>query len=588
MRGGNNTDWLYKFNRNGQQLVSFSTKNSYSLKLTADLSGDYQCMSNHQVSNLTKYSNKVTLSVSEQKPTATLSTDRTAVGAAGAMRLTCSVEGSGGWKYEWFRRAPDSSEAQIRADVPNKSSVTLQPSWPQIFTGETVTIRCEIQGGGDTEWEYEWRTTSSNTPPAHSEYRISSASVSYIGTYWCKGRRDLYSSTDWSSVILTVSSNKPRPTVRANKRTMPAGDNVTLTCAVENSAGWKYYWYRGTAPSSEAQIIRDGDDKDINISQGGKYHCRGGRGNPVYFTEDSDAVGIEKYVSNKAVVTLQPNWPLIFSGETITVRCGIEGGGNTEWEYEWSKPSSDTQTHEYNIVSASVSNSGNYRCMGKHKGDSYKVTEWSDLVTLRVSPVRPIANLTADNTVVPVGGSVTLSCSVNPSSSGWKYFWYRGTKTSKPLTSQEAAYLSGQSVSVSQEGLYWCRGGRGDPVYYTEYSDSVSVQTIMANWTVVTPEPNWPWIYTGETITLRCEIQGGDTEWEYEWETTSSEKPPHQNEYRISSASYSHSGDYWCKGRLKRAPHNSTRWSFSFRLKVSYSKSFSHFAVRACKQCFVL
>lgn len=90
--------------------------------------------------------------------------------------------------------------------VSNRTFVTLQHNWTQIFSGETVTVICEIEGGTDTDWEYEWRTTSSNTPPTHSEYRISSVSVSHSGDYWCKGRRDLFSSTEWSDAFtLTVS-----------------------------------------------------------------------------------------------------------------------------------------------------------------------------------------------------------------------------------------------------------------------------------------------------------------------------------------------------------------------------------------------
>lgn len=65
MREGNDTDWHYKFNRNGQQIVSFSTKNTHSLKLTADLSGDYQCIGRHNGSEKDeKESNSVTLYVS--------------------------------------------------------------------------------------------------------------------------------------------------------------------------------------------------------------------------------------------------------------------------------------------------------------------------------------------------------------------------------------------------------------------------------------------------------------------------------------------------------------------------------------------
>uniref|UniRef100_A0A3P9D0E9 Ig-like domain-containing protein n=1 Tax=Maylandia zebra TaxID=106582 RepID=A0A3P9D0E9_9CICH len=91
---------------------------------------------------------------------------------------------------------------------------------------------------------------------------------------------------------------------------------------------------------------------------------------------------------------------------------------------------------------------------------------------------------------------------------------------------------------------------------------------------VVTLHPNWSEIYRGETITVRCEIHGGDTEWDYEWETNSIRKPPNQNEYRIRSASSSNSGNYRCKGRMKSSQHETTEWSDSVTLTVSDSKSY--------------
>uniref|UniRef100_A0A671UJ10 Ig-like domain-containing protein n=1 Tax=Sparus aurata TaxID=8175 RepID=A0A671UJ10_SPAAU len=165
-----------------------------------------------------------------------------------------------------------------------------------------------------------------------------------------------------------------------------------------------------------------------------------------------------------------------------------------------------------------------------------------------------------------------------------------------------------EGIEVSEGGVYWCRGGRGEPVYYTEYSDSVTIYKISefdcctGNRTktyvvllteqncmfdvdltflhfcflsaVVTLQPNWTEVYRGERITLRCEIKdGGDTEWEYEWRTTSSEKPSDQNEHSITSVTGSHSGDYRCKGRKKHTQHSSTDWSDPIKLTVSDSKS---------------
>ncbi|TNN36583.1 hypothetical protein EYF80_053260 [Liparis tanakae] len=175
---------------------------------------------------------------------------------------------------------------------------------------------------------------------------------------------------------------------------------------------------------------------------------------------------------------------------------------------------------------------------------------------------RPKARLSKDT---PAGGSLSLTCSVSsssPSSSGWKYFWYRGKKTSEPLITREDVLLPNGGGGGGGGGeFYWCRGGSGDPVYYTEYSNTVATHTA-----VVTLQPDWPELYSGEAITLTCAVRdGGDAEWEYRWEIFNSHGP-----HKLSGAviTPSHGGDFWCRGRL-RYETSSSEWSEAFTLKVS-------------------
>uniref|UniRef100_A0AAZ1Y198 Ig-like domain-containing protein n=1 Tax=Oreochromis aureus TaxID=47969 RepID=A0AAZ1Y198_OREAU len=119
--------------------------------------------------------------------------------------------------------------------------------------------------------------------------------------------------------------------------------------------------------------------------------------------------------------------------------------------------------------------------------------------------------LRADRTGDPVGGSVTLTCSVNPSSSssssssssGWKYYWYRDGKSFQPVT-------NGQ-ISVSEGGLYSCRGGRGEP-----WSDSVTL-TVSDNKPrpVLTVSPSW--LSPGASVTLNCQVEHPSAGWSFYW-----------------------------------------------------------------------
>uniref|UniRef100_A0A668RJK5 Ig-like domain-containing protein n=1 Tax=Oreochromis aureus TaxID=47969 RepID=A0A668RJK5_OREAU len=374
------------------------------------------------------------------------------------------------------------------AEAGPKPTVTLQPSRTHIYSGETVTVRCEIQGGEGAQWTYEWRAEKLNTRQSSNEYRIIKVTESDGGEYRCRGRSSS-SWTEWSDITTLTILHKPKAQLRADRTAVPAGGSVILTCSVSvssSSSGWKYYWYRYDK-YYKLVTLRDGvflSNRQISVSEGGLYRCRGGRGEPVYYTEYSETIKIDK----------------------------------------------------------------------------------------------PKAELRADRTAVPVGGSVTLTCSVNPSSSSsssssrWKYYWYRYDSYYKLVTSPDAVFLSNGQISVSEGGRYSCRGGRGEPVYYTEDSESVWIDTTVSNRPVVTLYPNWSEIYRGETITVRCEIHGGDTEWDYEWETNSTIKPPNQSEYRIRSASSSKSGNYRCKGRMKSSQHKTTEWSDSVTLTVSDNK----------------
>lgn len=89
--------------------------------------------------------------------------------------------------------------------VPNKVTVTQEPNWPQMYSSETVTLRCVIEGGEESKWTYEWSPVGFNTSPTNSEYRISNVSTSHKRNYICRGKKD-YLSTDWSkNYFLNIS-----------------------------------------------------------------------------------------------------------------------------------------------------------------------------------------------------------------------------------------------------------------------------------------------------------------------------------------------------------------------------------------------
>ncbi|XP_036002899.1 obscurin-like [Fundulus heteroclitus] len=272
------------------------------------------------------------------------------------------------------------------------------------------------------------------------------------------------------------------------------------------SAGWKFDWFRQESVSSPAQLIRTNEpDGVLRVSEGGVYSCRGGRGDPAFYTETSTKVTIV----STPTVTLQPSWSEIFRGETVTLRCEIQGGGGAQWTYEWSPANrKSSSSSEYRINTATESYSGDYYCRARRGSEQ---TGWSSAFRLPVLSYKPTATLTADKTVLPTGGGVELRCSVS-SSAGWKFDWFRQESVSSPAQLIRTNEPDGV-LRVSEGGVYSCRGGRGDPAFYTETSTKV---TIAKPQPVLSVSPSW--LSPGASVTLSCGgFQHPSAGWRFFW-----------------------------------------------------------------------
>uniref|UniRef100_I3JLX0 Ig-like domain-containing protein n=1 Tax=Oreochromis niloticus TaxID=8128 RepID=I3JLX0_ORENI len=173
--------------------------------------------------------------------------------------------------------------------------LTIEPSWSSFFMGEFVTFKCDMNEGKDTDWEYKQIRDGRELIGYNTiqEYTLEIKYSSHSGEYQCSGRKKGSSYTKISNTVsITVLADKPRATLTAGTTIIPVGGSVTLTCSVQSSDGWKYEWFRRTQTTNEVQI-RDQQNRDIRVSQGGIYSCRGTRGNPVYYTDKSDGVTIE-------------------------------------------------------------------------------------------------------------------------------------------------------------------------------------------------------------------------------------------------------------------------------------------------------
>ncbi|KAM7377139.1 hypothetical protein PAMA_013763 [Pampus argenteus] len=188
--------------------------------------------------------------------------------------------------------------------------------------------------------------------------------------------------------------------------------------------------------------------------------------------------------------------------------------------YEWTPATLNTSpTLSRNSTSSTtVYPSRDYRCKGWK--DSFSSTEWSDAFRVTVSqPPEPV--LTVSPSWLSPGDSVTLSCEVEHPSAGWRFYWYK-TVPKPPDNSYINELLPGSTNGTEQDSYivhgpthtagYVCRAGRGDPVFYTDYSKPKIVWSGDVHSAVtLTVSPDRLQHFTSDSVSLSCE--GNSTEW---------------------------------------------------------------------------
>uniref|UniRef100_A0A3Q1BBK9 Ig-like domain-containing protein n=1 Tax=Amphiprion ocellaris TaxID=80972 RepID=A0A3Q1BBK9_AMPOC len=134
---------------------------------------------------------------------------------------------------------------------------------------------------------------------------------------------------------------------------------------------------------------------------------------------------------------------------------------------------------------------------------------------------KPKAVLSVSPSWLSPGTSVTLSCEVEHSSAGWRFYWYKavpdlsGTSYSYELlpgsingTEQDSYIIHGKTQTAG----FTCRAGRGDPEYYSDYSDPKFVWSgdfhPAASLTV---NPDTVQHFSSTSVSLSCE--GNSTKW---------------------------------------------------------------------------
>ncbi|XP_065108591.1 Fc receptor-like protein 5 [Paramisgurnus dabryanus] len=427
--------------------------------------------------------------------------------------LKCHIDLSTGWKFYWYKNTQNTEKMTTETNSYTINSVKVsdggqywcragrgEPDYytdysdglwinvkespkpvvcvdpdKQLFRGETVTLRCDIQDTGDTEWTYSWTVKKTNnrniiTQCNTQECKINNIQQTDSGKYTCRGKiREQYTKMS-DSVTLTVSSDKPQTVLSVSpQQWLTEGDSVTLMCEVRSSStGWTFSWFTVQSLYSVNKdyyqlINSSGGSKGIytvssvTVKHTGVYMCRAERGDPVYHTEYSNTqtlwiTGVSPSVS----LIIRPNRSQHFSSESLSLSCE-DHSKSTGWtvrRYTHKlKPCSSSDwrstgtTSTCTIRSLYTSDTGVYWCQSESGEKLHPVNiSVHNVDVILDSPVHPVTE----------GDPLTLRCLYrykNPSNLTAEF--YKDGSVVQNQTTGDMMIIP--TVSKSHEGFYYCK-----------------------------------------------------------------------------------------------------------------------------------
>ncbi|XP_026075948.1 Fc receptor-like protein 4 [Carassius auratus] len=403
-------------------------------------------------------------------------------------------------------------------ETPN-AKVSIKPA-QRVFRGDTVTLRCDIDGEGVTSWLYSWyKDDAFYSSSELQEHTFSPVTESDAGKYSCYGAE------------------------RRGSRTSFMSDGVKLT--VSGVTSWLYSWYKDDAFYSSSEL-QEHTFSPVTESDAGKYSCYGAerRGSRTSFM--SDGVKLTVSETQKAKLSIKPS-QRVFRGDTVTLRCDIDGEGVTSWLYSWYKDgafysSSELQEHTFSPVTES--DAGKYSCYGAERGGS-RTSFMSDGVTLTVSGVSPGVSLiiSPNRTQHFTSVSLSLSCEDQSNSDRWRVRRYTESGqwedcSSSVWGSQTGSTCTISSTNTSDTGVYWCQSESGEKYHPVN---------ITVHFGLILESPVHP-VTEGDTLTLRCLYQHSTPpNLRADFYKDGSLIQNETTEKIISTVSKSHEGFYYCK-----------------------------------------
>ncbi|KAM8746722.1 B-cell receptor CD22-like [Acanthopagrus schlegelii] len=309
-----------------------------------------------------------------------------------------------------------------------------------------------------------------------------------------------------------AEAGQHRITLTADRTIIPLGGSVTLTCSVEDPAGFKYQWFREELNSYSKTSLQTKNVEESNrvISQGGKYTCCGWRSEPHVVTPESNEVVIEE-TEAQSVLTVSPSW--LSAGASVTLNCRVKDQ-SAGWRFYWYKtvpdpsdnfysyellPGSSSGTEQDSYIVDGQTHTAGYVCRAG-RGDPVFYTDYSQPQFVWSADFHSSASLTVspDRAQHFTSDSVSLSCEGN--STEWRV---RRSPENRYLSDCSTwRTMTGSTCKIKSnrrsDAVYWCESGSG------EFSNSVNITVQDKNMILLSPARP---VTEGDSVSLSCKLR---------------------------------------------------------------------------------
>ncbi|XP_031747695.1 Fc receptor-like protein 3 [Xenopus tropicalis] len=285
--------------------------------------------------------------------------------------------------------------------------ISFSPNWTPIFTGESVTLSCNVAPTAQGNLGYSWYRDGQRIPGDQQSLVIQPAKVTDSGDYQCQAGASERS----DSIRLDVNSNwlilQAPPAVYE-------GDSLSLRC--HSWSGYdtrKPVFYKDNkaigspVSGSELQIGR------VGVTASGTYRC-----------EKKKSSSDGKYILVSALFS----YPLIkvspyslIEGDHMTITCDTELSPRretTELQFAFYRNGHIVQgfslSNQYGVPSAQLEDSGNYTCEVQTPTGS--VRKRSREAHIHIQEIVSYPQIKVSSDQVTEGDHMTITCDTELSS----------------------------------------------------------------------------------------------------------------------------------------------------------------------------